>query len=75
MKNNMSINNEQQFNAQFNAGEQSIIARFVEFVAATNNQPISNTNFSVQESEEEIKSNVLAWLDRKYRTKLGRRPK
>ncbi len=71
----MNMNNEQEFNANFNTTEQSIIARFVEFVAATNNQPISNTNFSVQESEEDIKQNVLAWLDRKYRTKLGRRPK
>jgi hypothetical protein len=71
----MNINNEQQFNAEFNANEQSIIVRFVEYVANQTNQPISNTNFSVQESEEDIKRNVLAWLDKKYRTKLGRRPK
>ncbi len=67
--------NNENFEANFNTNEQGIIARFVEFVAATNNQPISNTNFSVQESEEDIKQNVLDWLDKKYRTKLGRRPK
>jgi hypothetical protein len=69
------MNNEQEFNAQFNAGEQAIIARFVEHVANQTNQPISNTNFSVQESDDDIKQNVLDWLDKKYRTKLGKRPK
>jgi hypothetical protein len=70
-------NNEKDFNANFNTNEQGIIARFVEYVAQTNqtNQPISNTNFNVAESDADIKQNVLDWLDRKYRTKLGRRPK
>jgi hypothetical protein len=72
---NIKNMNNENFEANFNTNEQGIIARFVEFVAATNNQPISNTNFSVQESEEDIKQNVLDWLDKKYRTKLGRRPK
>ncbi len=72
------MNNEQQFNAQFNAGEQSIIARFVEYVANQNNQSIlsfSDTNQIQPENDEDIKQNVLDWLDKKYRTKLGRRPK
>ncbi len=72
---NIKNMNNENFEANFNTNEQGIIARFVEFVAATNNQPISNTNFSVQESEEDIKQNVLDWLDKKYRTKLGSRPK
>ncbi len=71
----MNINNEQQFNAEFNANEQSIIVRFVEYVANQSNQPISATNFNVAESDTDIKQNVLDWLDKKYRTKLGRRPK
>jgi hypothetical protein len=75
MKNNTNINNELEFNAQFNANEQAIIARFVEHVANQSNQPISATNFNVAESDADIKQNVLDWLDKKYRTKLGRRPK
>jgi hypothetical protein len=69
---NMNINNEEQFNAQFNAGEQSIIARFVEYVANQNGSSISNTIFNV-ETDEDIKQNVLGWLDKKYRKKLGKR--
>ncbi len=71
-KNNMNINNEEQFNAQFNAGEQSIIARFVEYVANQNSHSISDTIFNV-ETDEDIKQNVLAWLDKKYKAKLGKR--
>jgi hypothetical protein len=71
-KHNININNEQQFNAEFNAGEQSIIARFVEYVANQNGSSISNTIFNV-ETDEDIKQNVLGWLDKKYRKKLGKR--
>ncbi len=68
------MNNEQDFNANFNTNEQGIIARFVEYLAQNNqnNQPITNTNFSVQETDEEIRHNVKIWLDRKYRKKLGK---
>ncbi len=68
-----NMNNEQKFNAEFNAGEQSIIARFVEYVANQNSHSISNTIFNVQESDEDIQRNVKIWLDRKYRKKLGKR--
>jgi hypothetical protein len=72
MMNKNNMNNEQQFNAQFNAGEQSIIARFVEYVANQNSHSISDTIFNV-ETDEEIRSNVLQWLDKKYKAKLGKR--
>jgi hypothetical protein len=74
------MNNEQDFNANFNTNEQGIIARFVEYVAQNNqnNQPMlpfSDTNQIQPETDNDIKQNVLDWLDKKYRTKLGRRPK
>jgi hypothetical protein len=50
----------------------SVIQRFVAFVADSNNESNSG-KFSVAETDNEIKSDVLQWLENRYKKGHGKR--
>jgi hypothetical protein len=55
----------------FTKQEISVIQRFVAFVADTNNESNSG-KFSVP-SDDEIKSDVIEWLENRYKKGHGKR--
>jgi hypothetical protein len=54
----------------FSKDEIKTIIKFTEFVASDNQ---SNENFSISETDSEIKDSVKEWLDRRYRAGHGQR--
>jgi hypothetical protein len=55
----------------FTAVEIGTIKKFVQWLSATNQA--EQSQFSEQESDDEIKTEVLDWLDRRYKQGHGKR--
>lgn len=63
----------QNYEQIFNAEERNVIARFVQFVADTNNQSNAGKFSDIAETDESVKAEVQEWLENRYKRGHGKR--
>jgi hypothetical protein len=63
----------QNYEQIFNADERNVIARFVQFVADSNNQSNAGKFSDVTETDESVAAEVREWLENRYKRGHGRR--